>query len=142
MAMNASERTGGAGGPAEARGSCQCGRVRFVARFPSRFCSHCHCQSCRRSHSAAIVTWIGFASGQVVVEAGSAELADYESSPGTFRSFCRVCGTRLFFRSQRWPGETHIPLMAITTPVDRVPDSHYRYEEHVDWLPWPAQAPQ
>jgi hypothetical protein len=132
----------GAGNPGEARGSCQCGRVRFVARYPSRFCSHCHCESCRRSHSAGIVTWIGFPSGQVDVEAGSGDLVDYESSPQTYRSFCRVCGTKLFFRSQRWPGETHIPLMAITTPVDREPDGHYCYGEHVAWLPWPAHPPE
>lgn len=43
----------------EARGRCACGRVRFVARFPSRFNAHCHCESCRRAHGAAFVTWAG-----------------------------------------------------------------------------------
>ena len=128
-----------AGNPAEARGNCHCGRVRFIARFPSRFCSHCHCDSCRRSHSAAFVTWIGFKSDQVSVEAGADDLIAYESSPGTQRSFCRVCGTKVFFASQRWPGETHIPLAAITTPVDRQPTEHFCFEEHVAWIPWPEQ---
>jgi len=129
-------------GAREARGACHCGRVRFVARFPSRFCSHCHCESCRRSHSAGIVTWIGFRTEQVEVEAGADDVVDYESSPRTFRSFCRVCGTKLFFRSERWPGETHIPLMAMTTPVDRTPEGHYCYEEHVAWIPWPPSPPE
>jgi hypothetical protein len=114
--------------------------VRFVARFPSRFCSHCHCESCRRSHSAAFVTWIGFKAEQVSVEAGADDLVAYESSPGTKRSFCRVCGTKLFFASERWAGETHIPLAAITTPVDRQPTGHFCFEEHVAWIPWPEQA--
>jgi hypothetical protein len=127
------------GAAREARGSCHCGRVRFVAHFPSRFCSHCHCESCRRSHSAAFVTWIGFKSDQVSVEAGADDLVAYESSPGTQRSFCRVCGTKVFFASQRWPGETHIPLAAITTPVDRQPTEHFCFEEHVTWIPWPEQ---
>jgi hypothetical protein len=128
-----------AGNPAEARGTCHCGRVRFIARFPSRFCSHCHCDSCRRSHSAAFVTWIGFKSDQVSVEAGADNLVAYESSPGTQRSFCRVCGTKLFFASERWAGETHIPLAVITTPVDRQPTEHFCFEEHVAWIPWPEQ---
>jgi len=123
--------------PQAARGSCHCGRVRFVAQFPSRFCSHCHCESCRRSHSAGFVTWIGFKSEQVQVEAGAKHIVDYESSPRTYRSFCRLCGTKVFFRSERWAGETHIPLAAVTSAADREPEGHYCYEEHVAWIPWP-----
>ena len=127
--------------PQVAHGSFHCGRVRFVAHFPSRFCSHCHCESCRRSHSAGFVTWIGFKSEQVQFEAGAENLVDYESSPRTYRSFCKVCGTKVFFRSERWAGETHIPLAAITSTVDREPEGHYCYEEHVAWIPWPATPP-
>jgi len=123
--------------PAEARGRCMCGSVRFVARFPSRFCCHCHCASCRRSHAAGFVTWIGFAAPQVAVEAGNADLAVYESSPGTTRSFCRVCGTKLFFASTKWPGETHVALAAFDDPVDRQPDKDVFFEEHVPWIPVP-----
>jgi hypothetical protein len=121
----------------EARGACHCGRVRFVARFPSRFASHCHCASCRRAHGAAFVTWIGFKTPQVTVTEGAGDLAAHESSPGTRRSFCRHCGTKLFFESSRWAGETHITLAAFDDPVDRVPESHSCFEEHVSWIPWP-----
>jgi len=123
----------------EARGQCHCGRVRFTARFPSRFCVHCHCDSCRRSHGAGFVTWIGFKSGQVAVVAGAEELVSYESSPGTRRTFCRACGTKLFFESAHWPGETHIVLAAFSSDVDRAPEGHAFYEEHVAWIPWPPE---
>ncbi len=125
--------------PREARGQCHCGRVRFVARFPSRFCCHCHCQSCRQSHGAGFVTWIGFKAEQVAVVAGAEDLVGYESSPGTRRTFCRVCGTKLFFESARWPGEIHIALAAFTTAVDRAPEGHAFYDEHVAWIPWPRE---
>jgi len=127
--------------PRDAHGQCHCGRVRFVARFPSRFCCHCHCQSCRQAHSSGFVTWIGFKSEQVAIVSGTEELAGYESSSGTRRTFCRVCGTKLFFESSRWPGETHIALAAFTTAVDRPPEGHAFYEEHVEWLPWPHEPP-
>jgi hypothetical protein len=84
------------------------------------------------------VTWIGFKSGQVAVEAGMQDLAAYESSPGTQRKFCHVCGTKLFFESQKWPGETHIALAAFTTPVDREPEGDAFFEEHVPWMPLAA----
>ena len=120
----------------EARGSCMCGRVSFVARSPSRFSCHCHCESCRRSHSAGFVTWVGYKTPQVTIE-GRDDLASYGSSPGTRRSFCRVCGTKLFFESDRWAGETHIARAAFTTPVDREPAGHAFFDEHVPWAPLP-----
>jgi hypothetical protein len=126
--------------PTEARGQCHCGKVRFVARFPSRFCAHCHCESCRRSHSAGFVTWVGFKSPQVTVESGAENLAAYESSPGTQRKFCRACGTKLFFESDRWAGETHVALAAFREAVDRAPEGNAFFEEHVAWIPWPKEA--
>ncbi len=119
----------------EARGRCMCGRVRFVATLPPRFVAHCHCESCRRAHGAAFVTWAGFNSPQVTVTAGSDDLVAHESSPGTSRKFCRVCGTKLFFEGAKWPGETHVVLAAFDDPVHREPQGHAFYEEHVAWLP-------
>lgn len=121
----------------EARGRCMCGRVQFVARLPSRFCAHCHCESCRRSHSAGFVTWIGFPAGAVEVVAGNENLVAFASSADARRSFCKVCGTKLFFQSGRWAGETHVALAAFDDPVDRAPSGHAFFEEHVAWIPWP-----
>jgi hypothetical protein len=125
----------------EAAGRCHCGEVRFVARFPSRFVAHCHCESCRRAHGAAFVTWAGFPEAQVQVLAGAPALAVHESSPGTRRSFCARCGTKLFFQSLRWPGETHVTLAAFDAPLDRAPQGHAFYAEHVAWLPELAHPP-
>ncbi|MCC6378892.1 MAG: GFA family protein [Burkholderiales bacterium] len=126
--------------PESATGGCHCGAVRFVARFPSRFVAHCHCESCRRAHSAAFVTWAGFPSAQVEVTEGRDVLMVHESSQGTSRMFCGECGTKLFFSSERWPGETHVPLAAFEGPVDRVPQGHAFWDEHAAWLP-PLAAP-
>ena len=121
-----------------ARGACHSGAVRFVARFPSRFVAHCHCASCRRAHGAAFVTWVGFPSAQVEVTSGREDLAAHESSPNTRRSFCRVCGSKLFFESDKWPGETHVALAAFDDPVDRAPQGDVFFEEHVSWLRGPG----
>jgi len=121
----------------QAHGRCHCGRVKFAASFPSRFACHCHCESCRRAHGAAFVTWIGFPSPQVEITEGAGQLATHVSSPGTARKFCRHCGTKLFFESARWPNETHVVLAAFDDPVDRAPDGHAFFEEHVAWIPWP-----
>jgi hypothetical protein len=124
-----------------AQGRCHCGHVRFVAEFPSRFVAHCHCESCRRAHGAAFVTWAGFMAPQVHVLEGADALVAHASSPGTRRLFCRLCGTKVFFESERWPGETHVTLSAFDEPLDREPAGHAFYAEHVRWLPALAQPP-
>ena len=67
-------------------------------------------------------------------------LSAHESSPGTFRRFCTACGTKLFFESIRWPGETHVTLVAFDDPVDREPSGHAFANEHVRWLPFELPA--
>ena len=76
----------------------------------------------------------------MTVEAGTDDLAAYESSPLTRRSFCRVCGTKLFFESGKWPSETHIALPMFDEPIDRAPEGHAFFDEHVAWIPWPTEA--
>ena len=130
--------TGALAGTAVAR--CHCGGVEMVATFPSRFCAHCYCESCRRTHAAGVVTWIGFRSEQVKLARGRELVRDYESSPGTLRKFCGRCGTRLAFESSRegWSGEMHLPLALFVTPVDRMPTVSVFAEERPAWADFHA----
>ena len=40
----------------------------------------------------------------------------------------------MFFRSERYPGETHVARALITEPLDLVPQSHAFYDSHVPWV--------
>ena len=112
----------------------------MVATFPSRFCSHCYCWSCRTSHASGVVTWIGFKRDQVQITRGAELIRDYESSPGTRRKFCIRCGTRLAFESDHhgWAGEMHLPLALFVTPVDRTPHANSFPGERPGWAPFHA----
>lgn len=114
------------------QGSCLCGAVRFHAPAPSLWCAHCHCTMCQRAHGAAFVTWVGLPADRAVIEGGA--LAWYASSPGAERGFCSRCGSSLFFRSTRWPGELHVTRANFTGPVDRAPSAHVFHATHVDWF--------
>ncbi len=126
--------------PPSARARCHCGGVEIVARFPSRFCAHCYCWSCRVTHAAGVVTWIGFPRSQVEFVKGEALLRDYLSSPGTHRRYCSQCGTRVTFESQhgRWAEEIHLPLALFVTPVDRAPSGNSFPGERPEWAPFHA----
>ncbi|MCW5593836.1 MAG: GFA family protein [Burkholderiales bacterium] len=126
--------------PGTAVARCHCGAVEAVASFPSRFCAHCYCWSCRTSHAAGVVTWIGFKRAQVRFTRGEGLLETYVSSPGTVRRFCRTCGTRFTFESShgRWADEVHLPLALFVTPVDREPSGNSFPAERPDWAPFHA----
>lgn len=116
-----------------ARGQCLCGGITFEATLPSKWVAHCHCSLCRRAHGAAFVTWVGMDATRCAIGDANRRLRWYESTPGAGRGFCAHCGTTMFFRSERWPGELHIALAHFTTPVDQMPQMHAYWEDHVTW---------
>jgi len=115
------------------KGSCY-GAVGFRATGPSKWCGHCHCTICQRVHGSGVVTWVGFEEGDVVLDDPQGALQWFESSPGAGRGACSGCGSHLFFRSEKWPGELHIVRAAFTSEVDRAPEGQAFFDTRVDWL--------
>jgi hypothetical protein len=73
-------------------GGCLCGRVRFEVDDVIAL-THCHCTICRKVSGAAFATYAHVAAAKFRLVAGENDIAQYESSPGSFRKFCRVCGS-------------------------------------------------
>ncbi|MGD9341034.1 MAG: GFA family protein, partial [Chromatiales bacterium] len=96
----------------------------------------------RRAHGAAFVTWLGYDEDSVAIANGDDTLRWYESSPGAERGFCVRCGSTIFFRSQRWPGELHITVANLDGDADRVPQAHVFWDSHVDWIDLGADLPR
>ncbi len=117
-----------------AMGSCLCGDLRVGLELPSQWVAHCHCSMCRRAHGAAFVSWVGMRAERCRIDDPQQRLQWYPSSPGAERGFCARCGSTLFFRSERWPGELHIALANMVDPVDRAPQVHAFWDTHVDWV--------
>lgn len=115
-------------------GQCFCGAIRYEAKAPLKFVVHDHCSMCRRIHGAAFVTWAGVTESQFKLLQGAEKIQTFLSSPEAIRSFCRACGTHLFFRSTRWPGEVHFTLATVTSKVDRSPQAHVYFSDKVPWL--------
>ena len=99
-------------------GQCMCGRLRFSFSGKPRFVGECVCESCRRAHGASVVGWVGVKTDQFKIDAGEPHLRWYQSSDTSERGFCSDCGTRLFFRSTLWAGETHMALANMDPPHD------------------------
>jgi hypothetical protein len=114
-------------------GSCMCGSVRFSFSGAPRFVADCVCESCRRAHGASAVCWVGVRTDQFQVEQGSDLLRWYRSSAESERGFCTRCGTRILFRSSKWPGEVHMAVACISTPHDLVSTGVAFRDEFPSW---------
>ena len=117
---------------AETRGGCACGAARWV--HEGAFIRHliCHCESCRRAVSAGCSAFVGTQETDVRWE-GS--YTTFKSSSEATRGFCADCGTQLFFKSTRWPGELHLHVGTLDDPSTYRPDKHVVLAERVGWLP-------
>jgi hypothetical protein len=89
---------------------------------------------CRRAHGAAFVTWIGVPEERFELVEGRDTVQWYASSADSRRGFCRHCGSSLFFRSERWPGEIHVARANVPGPIDRDPEGSVHLESRVSWL--------
>ena len=115
------------------KGACLCGAVEFELTPPSRFCAHCHCPNCRRAHGAAFVTYAGFPREQVCIS-GEDQLSRYVTDTQAVRSFCRRCGSTLFYEGPRWPGELHVALANVDGKIDRDPAAHVYVDHRAAWF--------
>jgi hypothetical protein len=77
-------------------GKCLCGAVSYVVTGGRDDFGICHCKMCQR-WTGAMFPGIVFRAEQVAV-VGATNVADYRSSETATRSFCRICGSTLWFR--------------------------------------------
>lgn len=117
-----------------AAGGCLCGAVRFRIGLPPKWVAHCHCSMCRRAHGAGYVTWVGVEDSQFTLLSAPGWIGAYASSVAARRSFCRTCGTPLFFRSERWPGEVHVARACVPGDVGLAPQAHVFFSDRVPWI--------
>jgi hypothetical protein len=115
-------------------GRCYCGAVRFELRFPTDSCSLCHCEDCRKSHGTAFVTWASVRRSRFELVSGREHLRKYESHPGVRWGFCGLCGASFLYDCDETPDLVYVTVGNLDGPLDREPDGHVSFEEHVRWL--------
>jgi hypothetical protein len=115
-------------------GRCLCGALTFTAALPTLWVAHCHCTLCQKNAGAAFVTWAGFSDADVTIGDDADALRWYSATENAYRGFCENCGSTMFFKSARWPGELHITVVNFTEALDREPQVHVNWETHQPWL--------
>lgn len=127
--------------PTILHGRCFCGAVQFTLTPPLDFVAHCHCESCRRSHAAAFVTWTSVPRGCFVLLEGEGALTWYASSPAIEWGFCGRCGSSMLYRAVQdghpegpRTSAMYVAAASLTDSLPRAPSVHVSWEEHAPWL--------
>lgn len=114
------------------KGSCLCGSVRYEADCEPNTFIHCHCQTCRKAHSAAFSTVMPVAADVFRWTGGEELLNSFESSPGKSRYFCTKCGSQLIAERK----EANLILLrmgCMDTEITQKPDAHIWRSDAAPW---------
>jgi hypothetical protein len=115
-------------------GQCLCGAVRLEIDFPARWAWHDHSPASRVAHGAAYATYVGSWRKRFRVTDGEEEVARYEDkSARATRSFCRCCGTPLFYERAQSPHMVNVPRALFGSRTGRQPLYHVAIAELQDW---------
>jgi hypothetical protein len=115
-------------------GECMCGSVGIEIDFPARWAWHDHSLASRHAHGSAYATYVGSWRKRFRVTRGDAQISRYEDpGAGTARSFCRRCGTPLFYERGRSPHMVNVPRALFKARTGRQPLYHLAIEQTPEW---------
>ena len=79
-------------------GHCYCGKIQYMVDedvVPNKSV-YCHCDSCRRSHSAPLYHVVYIPKESFHIVEGMDHLTSFSKEVGgVTRSFCRICGSKI-----------------------------------------------
>jgi hypothetical protein len=134
--------------PGGVRGSCLCGRVRFVLDGSAIAARHCHCVRCQRARGAAHASNLIVDAQTLRFTGGEGEIRLYKVPEARFftQSFCGGCGSCVP-RIDTERGVAVVPLGCLDDAPPIGPQEHIWVESKAVWhsieddLPQRAQGP-
>ncbi|MBE7942588.1 MULTISPECIES: GFA family protein [Ramlibacter] len=115
------------------RGSCLCQGVAFEISGEVTGLLYCHCRMCRKAHGTAFRARGAVKAAELHWTRGEALVRYFESSPGTHRGFCSVCGSSLVSRFDDEPGVLGLALGALDDDPGARPACHVHVASKAPW---------
>ncbi len=112
------------------QGSCLCGDVTWEAEGPLALAHHCHCGRCRKTHGAGFATFAAAPAAGFRLH-GTDNVTRWDSSSGSFRSFCRRCGSVV--PEDPWEDLVFVPLGALEGDPGVRPEGHIFVASKAPW---------
>jgi hypothetical protein len=123
-------------------GSCLCGGIEFRITSELAPIQVCHCRQCRKAQGTPFATNSPVKADAFVLMRGESLLAQFESSPGKKRVFCRNCGSPIYSSRDSVPGVLRIRVGLVDDPVSARPSAHAYVSQKCSWWPISDSLPQ
>lgn len=115
------------------KGSCLCRAVEYEVDSLAGPIVHCHCQTCRKAHSAVFTSTARVGREQFRWIKGESHLGSYASTPGKLRWFCRDCGSHLL---AEWLDQPQVIIRVASLDDDPMVEAkaHIWMSHDLPWL--------
>ena len=113
-------------------GGCLCGEVRYETDATPVDRGICHCETCRRVHTAPMVAWFSVPRDSFRLVSG--EPKSFASSEHVARKFCPTCGAHVIFDDRRSPSEIDIAVASLDDPNAAAPEMHIWVTRRLPWV--------
>ena len=113
-------------------GRCLCRAIGFTVSGEPLKVVHCHCESCRRTTSSPLTTFVIVRRADFRYTQGTPTV--YASSQGVRRSFCARCGSPLAYESDQRPDAIDLYACSLSDPAAVAPQAHVHADEQLPWL--------
>jgi hypothetical protein len=124
------------------RGSCLCGGVKYQINGRLSGALNCHCSMCRKAAGTAFRSRATVKAADFELVQGEELITFYESSPGTRRGFCRVCGSPILSKFEAHPKYYGLPLGALDDDPGIRPKLHVHVASKAPWFTITDDPPQ
>jgi hypothetical protein len=122
-------------------GSCLCRRVKFQITGELSHARNCHCSMCRKAQGSAFRSRASVNAADFAWVEGKSLVAFYESSPGTHRGFCRICGSPVMTKFDH-ASYFGIPLGTLDDDPGVRPAIHVYVSSKAPWFTITDDLPQ
>ena len=123
-------------------GSCLCRGIRYEISGELKDALNCHCSMCRKAHGAAFRSRARVRAADFRLVSGEELLTFYQSSPGTHRGFCRVCGSPIVSKFDANPAVLGLPLGPLDDDPGVRPMLHVHVASKAPWFSITDDLPQ
>lgn len=123
-------------------GGCLCGAVRFEIHGGIRNIVYCHCSQCRKAQGSAFATNGIVDSAAFRILRGQDKLTAYESTPGQFKYFCKICGSPILSKRPAVLGKVRVRLGTIESDIIERPIAHIFTTSKANWETLCGDLPQ
>src|SRR5215510_4020315 len=123
-------------------GSCLCGSVRYEISGPLSGALNCHCVTCRKAQGAAFRSRARVKAQDFQWVQGAECVTYFESSPGHYRGFCRICGSPVLSKSGTDTSAYGLPLGVFDEDPGVRPQLHIFVGSKAPWYDITDNLPQ